>query len=41
MMTRPVDLEIAAGRLISTKIGSRTLFMPEALEGWLAGGAVQ
>jgi hypothetical protein len=41
MMTRPVDLEIAAGRLIATKIGARTLFTPQALEAWLAAGAVQ
>jgi hypothetical protein len=39
MMTRPVDLEIAAGRLIATKIGARTLFAPQALEAWLADGA--
>jgi excisionase family DNA binding protein len=33
--------EIAAGRLIATKIGARTLFTPQALEAWLAAGAVQ
>lgn len=32
-------LEIAAGKLIPTKIGARTLFTPQALEAWLAGGA--
>ena len=31
--------ETAAGRLIATKIGARTLFTPQALENWLAGGA--
>jgi excisionase family DNA binding protein len=31
--------EIAAGRLIATKIGARTLFTPQALENWLAAGA--
>jgi hypothetical protein len=33
--------EIGAGRLIVTKIGARTLFTPQALENWLAAGAVQ
>ena len=33
--------EIAAGRLIVTKIGSRTLVTPQALEHWLAAGAEQ
>jgi hypothetical protein len=32
-------VEIAAGKLIPTKIGARTLFTPQALEAWLAGGA--
>src|ERR1019366_819360 len=27
--------------LIATKIGARTLFTPQALESWLAAGAVQ
>jgi excisionase family DNA binding protein len=31
--------EIAAGRLIASKSGRRTLFTPQALENWLAGGA--
>jgi excisionase family DNA binding protein len=33
--------EIAAGNLTPTKIGARTLFTPQALEAWLAGGAEQ
>jgi hypothetical protein len=41
MMARLVDIEIAAGRPIATKIGARTLFTPQALEAWLAAGAVQ
>jgi hypothetical protein len=34
-------VEIASGKLIPTKIGARTLFTPQALEAWLAGGAEQ
>jgi hypothetical protein len=39
MMTRPVDIEIAAGRPIATKIGNLTLLARQALENWLADGA--